>query len=122
VPRKKLAIAYIVKGLMPQLINKVRATGLRARPAFTTSWKSIFTMIGYIMKNRHTAIGIDTTGASFMVIAIASRLLAKSGAISPSRMPNTMHSPTHTVRYLSNIPITAGTAVSLLAIWALPSV
>ena len=35
------------------------------------------------------------------------RLLANPGATSPSAMPKTMHSPTQTVRYLSNTPITA---------------
>jgi len=57
-------MAYIVKGLTAQFTKRVSPTGRRFRPALSTSAKSIFTMIGYIMKNRHTAIGIDTTGAS----------------------------------------------------------
>ena len=56
-PRKKLAMAYIVNGLTAQLMNSVSPTGRIALPALTTSWKSIFTMMGYIMKNRHTRNG-----------------------------------------------------------------
>ena len=56
-------MANMVKGLMPQFTTSVSSTGLGVRPARTTSAKSIFTMIGYIMKNRAMAIGIDTTGA-----------------------------------------------------------
>ena len=41
-PRNTLAIANMVNGLMAQLITSVSATGLNERPAFTTSWKSIF--------------------------------------------------------------------------------
>ncbi|MBA7553613.1 hypothetical protein ES705_46207 [subsurface metagenome] len=57
-------MAYIVKGFIAQLANKVSPTGLIDFPAFNTSPKSIFTIIGYIIKNRQTAIGIETTGAS----------------------------------------------------------
>ena len=53
----------MVKGLTAQFTNNVRPTGFMLFPAFTTSAKSIFTIIGYIMKNRHKAIGMDTTGA-----------------------------------------------------------
>ena len=53
----------MVKGLIAQLINRVRNTGLPLLPALMTSAKSILTMMGYIMKNRQTAIGMDTTGA-----------------------------------------------------------
>jgi len=63
VPRKKTAIAYIVKGLTAQLTKSVSPTGLMLLPALRTSPKSILTMIGYIMKKRHIAIGMDTTGA-----------------------------------------------------------
>jgi len=55
-------MAYIVKGLIAQLTNSVRPTGLALLPALRTSAKSILTMMGYIMKNRQIAIGIDTTG------------------------------------------------------------
>jgi len=64
VPRKKSEIAYIVKGLIAQFTKSVRLTGLIFCPAFRTSAKSIFTMMGYIMKKRQTAIGIEITGAS----------------------------------------------------------
>ena len=63
-PRKKLAMAYIVNGLMTQLMNRVSPTARSDFPAFSTSPKSIFTMMGYIMKNKHRAIGIEITGAS----------------------------------------------------------
>jgi hypothetical protein len=42
----------------------MRATGLTFFPALTTSPKSIFTMMGYIMKKRQIAMGMETTGAS----------------------------------------------------------
>ncbi len=55
---------YMVKGLIAQLTKRVRPTGFAFFPALMTSPKSIFTMIGYIMKKRQIAIGMDTTGAS----------------------------------------------------------
>jgi hypothetical protein len=55
-------------------------------------------MMGYIMKKRHKAIGMEMTGASFMKMAIPSSVRAKSGAIFPSAIPETMHRATHTVR------------------------
>ena len=97
-PRKKLAIAYIVNGFTAQLMNNVSPTGLTALPALTTSPKSIFTMMGYIMKKRHSAIGMETTGAPSTVIAIASSDCATSGANLPSAMPIKIHSATQTVR------------------------
>ena len=72
-PRKKLAIPYMVKGLMTQLTNRVKPTGRPVRPAWTTLAKSIFTMMGYIMKKRQTAMGMDTTGASLTWMARPSR-------------------------------------------------
>ena len=80
---------------------RVRKTGFPLRPALTTSAKSILTMMGYIMKKRQMAIGIDTTGAPFTDIAIPSRERATPGAILPRSIPATMQRPTHTVRYLS---------------------
>ena len=62
-PRKKQAMAYIVNGLMAQLTNSVSQTGLPLLPALMTEAKSIFTMMGYIMKNRQMAMGMETTGA-----------------------------------------------------------
>jgi len=93
-----MAMAYIVNGLMHQFRNSVRKTGLPFFPARMTLAKSILTMIGYIMKNRQMAIGIETTGASFTWIAIPSSVLANPGAILPSKMPATIHKPTQTVR------------------------
>ncbi len=61
---KRRLIAYIENGFINQFTKSVRETGLMFFPAVSTSTKSIFTIIGYIIKNRHTAIGIDTTGAS----------------------------------------------------------
>jgi hypothetical protein len=50
----------MVKGFIAQLIKRVIPTGLGVFAAFNTSAKSIFTIIGYIMKNRQTAMGMDT--------------------------------------------------------------
>jgi len=58
-------MAYIVNGFISQLMNNVNHTGLPLLPALITDAKSILTMMGYIMKNRHMAMGTDTTGASF---------------------------------------------------------
>ena len=58
-----MAIAYIVNGLMAQFTNSVRPTDFPLRPALITSAKSIFTMIGYIMKKRQMAMGMEITGA-----------------------------------------------------------
>jgi len=73
-------------------------------PDFTTSAKSIFTMIGYIMKNRQIAMGIDTTGASFTWIAKPSSVVATSGANLPSSTPAAMHRSTQSVRKRSKKP------------------
>ena len=64
VTRKNTAMAYMVDGLTSQFTKSVRPTGRRFFPERITSAKSIFTMMGYIMKNRQTAMGIETTGAS----------------------------------------------------------
>mgnify|MGYP006293373393 CR=1 FL=1 len=87
-----------MNGLIAQLITSVRVTGFTLLPALTTSAKSILTMMGYIMKNRQTAIGIETTGAPFTEIAIPSSAFARPGASFPMMIPHTMQSPTHTVR------------------------
>jgi hypothetical protein len=88
----------MVKGLTAQLINSVRNTGLPLLPALMTSPKSIFTMMGYIMKKRQTAMGMETTGAPLTVIAMPSNVWATPGAILPSRIPPTMHNSTQTER------------------------
>lgn len=64
IPKNKYAKAYIVKGLIIQFITRVNTTGLTLLPALTTLWKSILTMMGYIIKNRQIAIGMLITGAS----------------------------------------------------------
>ena len=91
-------MANMVNGLMAQLTNSVNQTGFPLLPALMTEAKSIFTMIGYIMKNRQIAMGMETTGASLTERAIPSSVRAKPGAALPSRMPATMQSPTQTVR------------------------
>ena len=91
-------MAYIVNGLTAQLINKVKPTGLMLLPALSTSAKSILTMIGYIIKNKHTAIGIDTTGAPLTEMAIPSSVWAIEGANLPSAIPPTMQNPIQTVK------------------------
>ena len=50
----------MVKGFISQLMARVIRTGFGVFPAFTTSLKSIFTIMGYIMKKRQMAIGMDT--------------------------------------------------------------
>ena len=55
-------------------------------------------MMGYIMENRQTAIGMDTTGAPLTKIDIPSRVFASPGAILPRAMPPTMHRATQRVR------------------------
>jgi hypothetical protein len=79
----------------------VRITGLTFLPALITSEKSIFTIIGYIMKKRQTAIGIDTTGAPSIFIDKESNLAAACGAIFPSAIPAAIQRITQTVRYFS---------------------
>jgi len=54
----------MVNGLTAQFANNVRVTGFGVFPARITRPKSILTIIGYIIKKRHIAIGIETTGAS----------------------------------------------------------
>ena len=87
----------MVKGFTHQLTNSVRSTGLALFPAATTSAKSIFTMIGYIMRKRQIAIGIETTGAPSTSSVMPSSVRANPGAIRPSAMPATMQRSTHTV-------------------------
>ena len=62
-------------------------------------------MIGYIMKNRQIAIGIEITGAPSTVTAIRSSAVARLGASLPSAMPAMMHRSTHSVRYRSKNPM-----------------
>jgi hypothetical protein len=50
----------MVNGLTIQLMNKVSITGLGVLTALITSEKSILTMIGYIMKNKQMAMGMET--------------------------------------------------------------
>jgi hypothetical protein len=50
----------MVKGLIAQLNSRVKATGFGVLAAFTICPKSIFTMMGYIIKNRQMEMGIDT--------------------------------------------------------------
>jgi hypothetical protein len=96
-------MAYMVNGFMAQFTKRVRPTGLAFLPAFRTSAKSILTMMGYIMKNRHTAIGMDTMGALPTYIARLSKYLDSSGANLPKTMPPTIQTATHKVRYFSKI-------------------
>lgn len=50
----------MLKGLIAQFIKSVKITGLGVFADLSTWAKSILTMMGYIMKNKPTAIGIDT--------------------------------------------------------------
>jgi hypothetical protein len=94
---------YMVKGLTHQFTKRVRKTGFPLFPALTTLAKSILTIMGYIMKNRQMAIGIETTGAPFTFMDMESSLEANPGAIFPSKIPPRMHNATQTVRYRSKI-------------------
>jgi len=62
-PRENAVIAYIVNGVTARFTKSVSPTGLALRPVFTTSVKSILTMMWYITKKRQTAMGMETTGA-----------------------------------------------------------
>ncbi|MBA7673249.1 hypothetical protein ES703_81441 [subsurface metagenome] len=97
-PKKNDAIRYMVKGLIAQLMIKVRITGFGVFAAETTWAKSIFTMMGYIMKNRHTAMGIDTR-----YMESESSFTAISGAILPKAMPAPMQTRTQRVKYFSKM-------------------
>jgi hypothetical protein len=50
----------MVNGLIAQFTKSVTATGFGVLPASITFLKSIWTIMGYIIKNKHTAIGMDT--------------------------------------------------------------
>jgi len=86
----------MVNGFIAQLMNNVKATGLGVFAALTTSEKSIFTIIGYIIKNRQIAMGMD-----ILYIERESNFIATSGAIFPKKMPAPMQSKTQSVRYFS---------------------
>ena len=95
-------IPYIVKGLTAQLIKRVSRTGLVFCPALSTSAKSIFTMMGYIIKKRQTATGMETTGAPPTDNVKPSRYETSPGAVLPKTIPAAIHRMTQTVRYRSN--------------------
>jgi hypothetical protein len=95
---KNEAITYMVKGLIAQLMKRVRATGFGVFAALTTRAKSIFTMMGYIMKKRQMAMGRETWYKDK-----ASRVYARVGAIFPSVMPAPIQTMTQMVRYFSKI-------------------
>jgi hypothetical protein len=86
----------IVNGLIAQFMKRVRQTALGVFVTFSTSAKSILTIIGYIIKNRHTAIGMDT-----LYIERESSLKARSGIIYPMPIPAPIQSITQSVRYFS---------------------
>ncbi len=86
----------MVNGLIAQLIKRVSPTGLGVFAAFNTSAKSILTMIGYIIKNKHMAIGMDTR-----YIEREFSLKASSGIASPMPIPAPIQSITQSVRYFS---------------------
>ena len=81
---------------MIQLMNKVNATGLGVFTTLTTSEKSIFTIMGYIIKNRQIAMGMDT-----LYIERESNLTATPGAVFPKKIPAPMQMSTQSVRYFS---------------------
>jgi hypothetical protein len=58
--------------------------------------------MGYIMKNKQTAMGSDTTGASPAYSVRPSKKVARPGANLPSTIPATIHDATQKVRYRSN--------------------
>ena len=58
-------------------------------------------MMGYIMKKRQMAMGMETTGAPFTVMAMPSRAWARPGASLPRAIPPMMQSPTQSVRWRS---------------------
>ncbi len=93
-----MQMAYMLKGLMTQLTSRVRVTGFALCPALRTSAKSILTMMGYIMKNRQTAMGMETMGAPPTLMVMPSKVCARSGASLPRMMPATMQRMTQRLR------------------------
>ncbi len=85
----------IVKGLTAQLMIRVTKTGLGALTALTTSLKSIWTMIGYIMAKSKSATGIFTwaTEREF-------KKPAALGKAAPRPIPIRIQRATQRVRYL----------------------
>lgn len=61
-------------------------------------------MMGYIIKKRQIAIGIEITGASPMYMDRLSRYVATSGAYRPRSIPRAIQINTQTVRYFSKKP------------------
>jgi hypothetical protein len=59
-------------------------------------------MMGYIIKNRQMAIGMDTTGDVFTYMARPSKNVAIPGANFPIIIPDAMHNITQSERYFSN--------------------
>ena len=108
----------MVKGLMTQFTINVKVTGFVFFPALITSAKSILTMIGYIIKKRQIAMGIEMTGAPLIVIAIPSNVVAAPGATLPNKIPIIMHSTTHTERNFSKklIPLPSSSFSELFVI------
>jgi len=85
----------MVKGLTAQLMIMVSKTGFGALTALTTSLKSIWTMIGYIMAKSKSATGIFTwaTEREF-------KKPAALGKAAPRPIPIRIQRATQRVRYL----------------------
>jgi len=92
---KSQAKKNMVKGLIAQLTTNVKMTGLGALTALTTSEKSICTIIGYIIANNKTAMGIFT-----WAMARELRNSATPGRMAPRAIPITIQRATHIVKYL----------------------
>ncbi|GAB4310935.1 MAG: hypothetical protein Kow0019_09130 [Methanobacteriaceae archaeon] len=95
-PKKNHAIRNVENGAMIQLRKSVNPTGFGVLAAFRTWPKSIFTMIGYTMKNSAMAMGIDTLKTVYV-----SRVTANWGIIRPKKMPAMMQINTNIVKYFS---------------------
>jgi L-asparaginase II len=92
---KSQAKKNMVNGLIAQFITRVKMTGLGALTAFTTSLKSICSIMGYIMAKRNIATGILTWATCREL-----RSWAAAGKAAPRPIPARMHNATHTVKYL----------------------
>ena len=91
---KSQAKRAMVKGLMAQLTKRVRATGFGVFPASITFLKSIWSMMGYIMKKRQIAIGMDT-----LAYWIPFRVSEMAGKARPNPIPAIMQRITQSDRY-----------------------
>jgi hypothetical protein len=84
---------------MIQFEKMVKAIGFGFRSNFFNSLNWKFNKAGYIIKNKHTPIGIEIPPICQLLIATLS-----AGMYWDSTKPMTMQRATHTARYFSKTP------------------